>query len=158
MSEIIATTHADEPQIAATTEPLNSESTDITSVTNPSPASRAPEMPSIPFIPFRCHRCAMQQLCNYHGISPPFAPVVRLPAPFYVKRNPFAPPPSAERPSAEYYLLLGADCARCDRQVCRATGCSIFYAQTICLECAELCITDFPTEIRAKINRALCTE
>lgn len=107
-------------------------------------------------IPFHCHLCGMHQLCNYHGHSPPFAPVVRLPAAFYVKKNPFAPPPSVDRPSAEYYLLLGGDCAHCDRQVCRSGACSVFYAgRTTCLPCAELWLAEFPTEMRSKINRGL---
>lgn len=122
----------------------------------PPPASSLLQPQQAPPIEFLCHRCGMHQLCNYHGDSPPFAPIVRLPAAFYVKKNPFAPPPSVDRPSAEYYLLLGGDCARCDRPVCRAGTCSIFYAgRTTCLACAQRWLDEFPTEMRSKINRAL---
>uniref|UniRef100_A0A182PLY4 Aminomethyltransferase folate-binding domain-containing protein n=1 Tax=Anopheles epiroticus TaxID=199890 RepID=A0A182PLY4_9DIPT len=101
-----------------------------------------------PLIPFRCDLCGLNENCDYRGRRPPFASKIEFPEECYVMRDPFAPPPQAapDKPSSEYYLLLGADCNLCQRTVCKATECSFFYGATFCRRCSLDRVQEFPLE------------
>lgn len=119
------------------------------------PSSAAPETDTSrqPLIPFACHLCNMHQTCDYFGDHPPFAATNQFSEDCYIKKDPFAPNPGSSKASAEYLLVLGANCHRCGHQTCRSPNCSIYYRHTVCLQCAERAIKEYPTEIQTKIKK-----
>lgn len=94
---------------------------------------------------FKCSSCDMDEKAQYKGTHPPFSRNVVLKYPSYVMKDPFSPPGKGE------ILVLGADCAVCDRTVCINKECSIFYIKTFCLDCAYKAIDTFPVEIKSKL-------
>ncbi|XP_053670727.1 cysteine-rich DPF motif domain-containing protein 1 [Anopheles nili] len=106
-------------------------------------------------VAFVCELCGMSESCDYRGRRPPFANKIELHEDSYVMRDPFAPPPQAvpDKPSCEYYLILGADCNLCQRTVCKATECSFFYGATFCRQCSMENVQKFPLEVRSKIKK-----
>lgn len=94
---------------------------------------------------FVCTYCNLNEKANYKGTSPPFSRNIDLKYPSYVMKDPFSPPGKGE------ILVLGADCAGCDKPVCISKECSVFYLKMYCLGCAQKSIDDFPLEIKSKI-------
>lgn len=118
------------------------------------PNKDAPPPPTT--IEFVCRLCNMRQTCDYFGNHPPFAPTNKFAEECYIKKDPFAPNPGGtSNPSAEYLLVLGANCNRCEQPICRSPQCSIYYRYTICLKCAEGSIKEYPIEIQSKIRKKI---
>lgn len=117
------------------------------------------EPPEIPKIHFKCELCRFNELCEYKGTSPPFAKKIELREECYVMQDPFSPPPGklSDKSNSEYFIVLGADCVECHRMVCAAETCSIFYAQTFCLQCAYQRVKQFPLEIQSKIRKLVAS-
>lgn len=108
-----------------------------------------------PQIPFVCHLCDMHQICDYYGNHPPFAPTNKFSEDCFIKKDPFEPHPGSSKPSAEYLLVLGANCDRCGQPTCRSPNCSVYYRKTVCLMCAQLVIKEYPIEIQTKIKKKI---
>lgn len=94
---------------------------------------------------FRCSRCDLKEQVNYRGTQPPFSRNVELKYTSYVMKDPFCPPGKGE------ILVIGSDCAICNKAVCINKECSIFYCKIYCLACAKTHIEKFPLEIKSKI-------
>lgn len=108
-----------------------------------------------PKIQFICENCAFNEACDYKGLQPPFAKKINFLEECYVMQDPFSPPPGklSDKSNSEYFIVLGADCSSCQKVVCAASTCSIFYAKTVCLQCAYRLVKDFPLEIQSKIRK-----
>lgn len=104
---------------------------------------------------FICSSCSMVEKVHYKGSTPPFSRNIVLKYPSYVMKDPFSPPGKGE------ILILGSDCASCEKPVCISKECSIFYLKTYCLDCALRDVDSFPIEIRLKLlavskNKNIC--
>lgn len=108
-----------------------------------SPSSSTPEV-----YDFKCSMCDLHEKAEYKGTAPPFSRNIILKYPSYVMRDPFSPPGKGE------ILVLGADCTMCEKPVCVAKECSLFYLKSYCLECVEKNNEQFPSEIKAKLAQA----
>mmetsp|Transcript_3851 Transcript_3851/g.8680 ORF Transcript_3851/g.8680 Transcript_3851/m.8680 type:complete len:146 (+) Transcript_3851:118-555(+) len=76
---------------------------------------------------FSCCRCGFESHVDYHGRTPPFnRSIVFLEGVFLIR----SPMGDANRP-----LCLGGTCVVCERQVCAAAKCSVFYTKRICADC-----------------------
>ncbi|KPJ18089.1 UPF0595 protein CG11755 [Papilio machaon] len=95
---------------------------------------------------FNCVSCNLNEKAHYKGTKPPFSRNIILKYPSYVMKDPFSPPGKGE------VLMLGADCAICDKPVCISKECSIFYMKLFCINCAKQSLEKFPVEIQSKIN------
>lgn len=120
-------------------------------------SSQSVETP--PKIQFTCANCAFNEACDYKGLKPPFAKKINFLEECYVMQDPFSPPPGklSDKSNSEYFIVLGADCSSCQKVVCAASTCSIFYAKTFCLQCAYRLVKDFPLEIQSKIRKLVMT-
>ena len=96
---------------------------------------------------FKCSQCGMLEQAHYKGTTPPFSRKIELKYPSYVMKDPFSPPGKGE------VLILGADCAICERTVCISKECSIFYLKMYCLQCVQNSIDIFPIELTKKIKK-----
>lgn len=96
---------------------------------------------------FQCVNCNMNEKANYKGIKPPFSRNIVLKYPSYVMKDPFSPPGTGE------ILVLGADCAMCNKSVCINKDCSLFYQKTYCLDCVNNSLDKFPAEVCNKISQ-----
>lgn len=117
------------------------------------------ERPEIPKIPFKCEGCAFSEICEYKGTHPPFAKKIQFNEACYVMQDPFSPPPGklSDKSNSEYFIVLGADCSVCNRTVCAAGTCSLYYAKTFCLQCAYRLVKEFPLEIQSKVRKLVAT-
>lgn len=97
---------------------------------------------------FKCTECGMNEEVHYKGVSPPFSRKIQLKYPSYVMKDPFSPPGKGE------ILILGADCAICDKAVCVSKECSIFYLKTYCLKCVQNSMDKFPKEVINKVTKS----
>lgn len=107
--------------------------------------SKSQEEPVHIIYDFKCSSCNMNEKAHYKGTNPPFSRNIVLKYPSYIMKDPFSPPGKGE------ILVLGSDCALCDRTVCVNKECSLFYTKIYCLECANKNIDKFPVEIRTKV-------
>lgn len=97
---------------------------------------------------FTCSACDLNEKAHYKGTSPPFSRNIVLKYLSYVMKDPFSPPGKGE------ILVLGADCALCEKQVCINKECSLFYLKMYCLDCCLKSVDKFPVEIRNKLMQA----
>ncbi|XP_046548757.1 cysteine-rich DPF motif domain-containing protein 1-like isoform X1 [Haliotis rubra] len=89
---------------------------------------------------FICSNCNFKAKYNYHGTKPPFLKSLILLEEAYVMKDPF---------STEGGLVtLGAQCSLCNKPVCIATDCSLFFTKRFCLGCVTDHLDEFPKEIR----------
>ena len=79
---------------------------------------------------FQCALCGFESHVNYFGRKPPFNRGVVYLEDAFVIRNPGLGDPS--RP-----LCLGSHCVVCERVVCAASRCSLFYTKRICTSCLK---------------------
>lgn len=143
--------------------PIKEEKVEDQTVTTPpladeadsTPIKSEPEKP--PKICFKCKSCAFAEWCDYKGMQPPFAKKVQFYEECYVMQDPFSPPPgkSSDKSNSEYFIVLGSDCSSCRNSVCASGSCSIYYGQTLCLQCAYQNIARFPLEIQSKIKKLI---
>lgn len=98
------------------------------------------------FYDFICVSCKLSEKAHYKGTKPPFSCNVVLKYPSYVMKDPFSPPGKGE------VLMLGADCAICEKTVCISKECSVFCMKLFCINCAKQSLEKFPVEIQGKIN------
>lgn len=96
---------------------------------------------------FKCSQCGMFEQAHYKGTDPPFSRKIELKYPSYVMKDPFSPPGNGE------VLILGADCAICEKIVCISKQCSIFYLKMYCMQCVQDSIDLFPTELTKKMKK-----
>lgn len=96
---------------------------------------------------FKCAICNINEKAQYKGTNPPFSRNIVLKYPSYVMKDPFSPPGKGD------ILVLGADCATCNRTVCVNKECSLFYSKTFCLDCVCSSIDKFPKEIKTKMTQ-----
>ncbi|CAG4986468.1 unnamed protein product [Colias eurytheme] len=94
---------------------------------------------------FTCTGCGLIEKAHYKGTNPPFSRNIELKYSSYIMKDPFSPPGKGE------IMVIGADCATCDKAVCIGKECSIFYCKSYCLQCAKASIDNFPAEIKSKI-------
>lgn len=106
-------------------------------------------------IRFTCSSCAMSELVDYFGKSPPFTRNIELLEESYVMKDPFTLPPSkhGKRSFTEYFIVLGSHCSLCMKIVCKE--CSLFYKSTFCYPCSKSEVHQFPLEIQSKIRREI---
>lgn len=79
---------------------------------------------------FLCALCGFESHVNYFGRKPPFNRGVVFLEDAFVIRNPGLGDPN--RP-----LCLGSHCVVCERVVCAASRCSLFYTKRICTLCLK---------------------
>ncbi|KOB73456.1 hypothetical protein OBRU01_10720, partial [Operophtera brumata] len=91
---------------------------------------------------FKCSNCNLNEKAHYKGQKPPFSRNIVLRHPSYVMKDPFSPPGKGE------ILVIGSDCAICDKPVCISKDCSLFYIKSYCLDCANKHYETFPVEIK----------
>ncbi|XP_060805369.1 putative transferase CAF17 homolog, mitochondrial [Amyelois transitella] len=108
---------------------------------------KSKEQPEQVVYNFQCSVCGMTEKANYKGTNPPFSRNIELKWPSYVMKDPFSPPGKGE------ILVLGADCAMCNKCVCINKECSIFYTKMFCFNCAHNSIDKLPTEIKSKFTQ-----
>lgn len=108
-------------------------------------------------IHFKCESCGFAIDCDYKGTRPPFSKNINFIEDCYVMKDPFSPPPgtASSKSNSEYFLVIGADCDRCNSVVCAAATCSLFYRKTYCCECAQQSISTFPLEVQSKIRKII---
>lgn len=117
-----------------------------------------PEKKPEPKIDFKCSVCKfISEKCDYFGSRPPFARKLQITEASFVMKDPFSPPPSAGRPNAEYFLVIGAKCTMCEAAVCKSSDCSVFYSRTFCRGCALENIKQFPIEMQSKVRKQFNT-
>lgn len=106
-------------------------------------------------ISFKCSSCAMSELVDYFGKSPPFTRNLELLEESFIMKDPFTAPPSkhGKRSFTEYFIVLGSHCSLCQAIVCKQ--CSLFYKNTFCYPCAQSEVHHFPLEIQSKIRREI---
>lgn len=104
-------------------------------------------------INFTCAICSLHEKCDYYGRSPPFLKKIEFREDCFIMKDPFSP--HSKTPSLENFLIIGSNCAICDKTICRDSDCSYYYFKTFCLECALNRINEFPLEIQSKIRRAI---
>lgn len=111
-----------------------------------------------PKIDFKCGLCGMDNIkCDYYGTRPPFARKLQITENSFIMKDPFAPPPvsGSQKSNAEYFLIVGVNCAMCEEQVCKGSECSFHYGKTFCGRCAIENIKQFPLEIQSKIRKQI---
>lgn len=114
------------------------------------------EEEEIPKIQFKCGNCSFLEECDYFGKKPPFANKIKFNENCYVMKDPFAPSPEhAKTTNSEFFIELGAHCAKCERTVCRGQDCSFYYLKTYCLSCASSFVKMFPLEVQSKIKKQI---
>lgn len=96
---------------------------------------------------FECSSCTLKEKYEYFGNSPPYAKDYKLKENAYVIEDPFIPPKRGQ------FLVLGSHCTKCNKVVCKNTGCSIFFCATYCIKCAKEQSHSFPTQVQEKLNR-----
>lgn len=112
----------------------------------------------IPKPTFKCEYCHFHEEYDYFGTHPPFANKIKFNENCYVMKDPFSPAPEhAKTTNSEYFIALGANCAKCDRPVCRGAECSIYYLKTYCLPCAGKFVNLFPLEVQSKIKKQIAS-
>ena len=79
---------------------------------------------------FLCVLCGFESHVSYFGRKPPFTRSVVYLEDAFVIRNPGLGDPN--RP-----LCLGSHCVVCERVVCAASRCSLFYTKRICTSCLK---------------------
>ncbi|KAG0713451.1 Cysteine-rich DPF motif domain-containing protein 1 [Chionoecetes opilio] len=97
---------------------------------------------------FLCENCGLRETYHHYGRRPPFHRGVAFQDDCYVMRDPF------QSQATSSFLLLGSTCTVCDRVVCQATSCSVYYTARFCVGCAEANLTEFPKEMQQRINKA----
>ncbi len=109
-------------------------------------------------IGFRCNRCGLCEDAHHFGTDPPFCrKMADFSAPTYVMLDPFAPVSAAAAAAGKApFLILGGECKMDQGGVC--ADCAIFHIDSWwCLDCASSKLSEFPSEVQAKINRKLTT-
>ncbi len=107
---------------------------------------------------FKCQNCDLQEEYDYFGKRPPFANKITFNENCYVMKDPFSPAPEQEKSTnSEYFIALGADCAKCNGPICRGPECSFYYLKSYCLSCASAggTLNMFPLEVQSKIRRQI---
>lgn len=150
LTTVLSTANKDEVKEAATKTETPLESSNA----NPKEKEIQPK------VPFKCEECNFQMDCDYKGTKPPFAKNIQFDVDSYVMVDPFSPPPSnlSSKSNSEYFIVIGSDCANCDRSICSASNCSIFYRKSYCGSCAHQMLNQFPVEIQSKIRKCLSSK
>lgn len=127
---------------------------EATTTTDKESKSKKDEEDDIPKPRFKCENCEFQEEYDHFGIQPPFANKIKFNEKCYVMKDPFSPAPEhAKTTNSEYFIALGANCAQCDRMICRGQDCSFYYLKTYCLRCAGGIVNKFPLEVQSKIRK-----
>ncbi|KAI4467096.1 cysteine-rich pdf motif domain-containing protein 1 [Holotrichia oblita] len=106
-----------------------------------------PEIVKLPS--FQCAICQLNEKYDYFGMNPPYMRHYLLLEDSYTIEDPFLPPKQGE------FIILGANCIKCRKSVCKDQECSIYFDGTICLKCAKDCMSIFPTALQDKINKII---
>lgn len=111
----------------------------------------------VPRPQFKCQNCDLHEEYDYFGQRPPFASRIKFNENCYVMKDPFSPAPEQEKTTnCEYFIALGADCAECNRPICRGQECSFYYLKSYCLTCLSGGIMSrFPLEVQTKIRKQI---
>lgn len=96
---------------------------------------------------FLCESCNLRETYHYYGRRPSFHRGVTFQEDSYLMRDPF------QSQATGSFLLLGSSCIVCDKVVCQAASCSIFYTARFCVACAKANLKEFPTEIQQRITK-----
>lgn len=96
---------------------------------------------------FQCIECNLMESYEYFGTEPPFVTYLTFNEPCYVLKDPFS------APQYKQIIILGSNCSKCSRPVCKSTQCSIYFAKTFCLRCAQETIESFPEHIQNKLQK-----
>lgn len=120
------------------------------------PNSKATEEEDLPKPQFKCQNCDLNEEYDYFGKRPPFASRIKFNENCYVMKDPFSPAPELEKTTnSEYFIALGADCAKCNGPICRGQECSFYYLKSYCLSCAGGMLNAFPLEVQTKIRKQI---
>ena len=93
---------------------------------------------------FLCESCKLSELYHYFGSNPRFHKGISFKEECYLMKDPFVAQGTAS------FLLLGSHCSLCEKVVCQASTCSIFYTKRLCLSCAKNNESELPNEILRK--------
>lgn len=141
--------HMDETNAEASTSSTNQDNTKTE-------AKQDQDDDDTPKPQFKCQCCHLQEEYDYFGKRPPFANQIKFNENCYVMKDPFSPAPEQEKAtSCEYFIALGADCAQCQRPICRGAECSFYYLKSYCLACAGGNLKRFPLEVQSKIRKQI---
>ncbi|XP_046348405.2 cysteine-rich DPF motif domain-containing protein 1-like isoform X2 [Haliotis rufescens] len=89
---------------------------------------------------FICSNCNFKMKYSYYGAKPPFLKSLILLEEAYVMKDPFSTEGSL--------ITLGAHCSLCNKPVCIAADCSLFFTKRFCLGCVADHLDEFPKEIK----------
>lgn len=90
---------------------------------------------------FTCGDCGLNEEYNYFGKQPPFCRAIQFLEPSYVAKDPF----SDNRGNNANFLLLGGNCAGCEKMTCQE--CSVFFSKWLCAECFRVSGNQLPEEL-----------
>jgi hypothetical protein len=96
---------------------------------------------------FQCEICALRESYDYFGNDPPFVKQYKFLENAYVIEDPFVPPKQGE------FIILGTQCIKCGKNVCKDTNCSFYYDGTYCIYCAKNYSNTFPQNVQEKLKR-----
>lgn len=80
---------------------------------------------------FQCSLCGLKEKYTFKGQKSPFNKEISFINSCYVMKDPFTPP------NKEQFLILGSDCDKCGKPVCKSSDCSVFYKATYCSVCSQ---------------------
>lgn len=98
---------------------------------------------------FECSGCKFRTVYEYHGREPPHFKGYKLLEDAYVIENPFIPP------KQNNFIVIGSQCTKCNKTVCKDDSCSFYYDGTFCFECAKQESPNFPSSVREKFNKII---
>ncbi|XP_077867015.1 cysteine-rich DPF motif domain-containing protein 1-like [Saccoglossus kowalevskii] len=96
---------------------------------------------------FICEQCGLSTSYDYYGKAPPFSKSIVIMEDAFVVRDPFT---SDRKP-----LILGSHCSLCNKVICMAVNCSLFYTKRFCLSCVQENIEEFPMEIQQELAKKI---
>ncbi|KAK9873987.1 hypothetical protein WA026_002335 [Henosepilachna vigintioctopunctata] len=96
---------------------------------------------------FECENCNLKVKYDYFGLEPPFLTKYKLKEESFVMKDPFTSVKKGE------ILILGANCIKCKKCVCKDPNCSFYFNGTYCVVCAKSCISSFPLNVQEKLNK-----
>jgi len=99
-----------------------------------------------------CYMCRTLYPYDYHGIQPPYAPAYTYLEPVYTLQDPFS------HTHLNAVICVGGTCASCEKTICVASECSIFYSKLLCSRCVhQEPDIELPKELEAQIATMVYT-
>ncbi|KAH7729433.1 Cysteine-rich domain containing protein [Aphelenchoides avenae] len=137
-------------KISTESSGMSAESADTgmqgTSTETSEQAPQATEAPKDNLLTFQCSVCQLgPERCEFGELQPSKA---RYKEQVYYMKDPFVAPDIHKKDyQVQDFLIVGSNCALCQKHVCIDEECSFFYRQTYCVPCAKREKHMFPSKL-----------